>query len=228
VYTTQQAANITALEAALASGGGSGGEATTYAIINNLAYVTTNNPATVAEKDSEYIAILTVVDGYALDTVTVEMGGVDITASAYLNGEIYIPSVTGAVVITATAVATGTEEPPASGWVYDSSKWLVGYGINATTGEVEENLKSAIYDEYIKNATSVTLTTKEYSLHLRIKEYDENKAYLGAANSVTANSSNNYQVTADIKSGEYIKITVAAGHAIEDFNAIGANLEVEF
>lgn len=78
---------------------------TEYNVTNTLTHVTTNNAATKAFDGTSYAATLTVENGYTLDSVTVTMGGVDITDSAF-NAEsrtIRINSVTGNVVVTATA-----------------------------------------------------------------------------------------------------------------------------
>lgn len=75
----------------------------TYTITNSLTNVTTNNPSASVSENAAYSANLTAADGYELDTVTVTMGGVDITETAYVNGKITISAVTGDVVITAVA-----------------------------------------------------------------------------------------------------------------------------
>lgn len=78
-----------------------------YTITNMLENVTTSNPVTSVTENAAYMATLTANDGYTLDggTVTVTMGGVDVTATAYADGVITIAAVTGNVVITVTAVA---------------------------------------------------------------------------------------------------------------------------
>ena len=78
-------------------------DATVYKITLNLTDVTANNTATGVVENDSYSNTLTVGSGYALDTVKVTMGGVDITSSAYANGVINIAKVTGDIVITATA-----------------------------------------------------------------------------------------------------------------------------
>jgi hypothetical protein len=120
VYSTNQSANITALEQELASSGsGSGGdsggedsgggtETVTYTVTNTLSNVTTNNALVSVAENAVYTATLTAVDGYELDSVTVAMGGVDITATAYSAGVVSIAAVTGNVVITATAKASSS------------------------------------------------------------------------------------------------------------------------
>ena len=77
-----------------------------FNVTNNLTNVTSNNASTTVPENSSYSATLsTAGDEYALDAVTVTMGGVDITATAYADGVITIETVTGDIVITATAKA---------------------------------------------------------------------------------------------------------------------------
>lgn len=109
VFTNDQSANITALESALSSGadsGGSGGGSTAdYAVICNLTNVKSSNISAGILHGNSYITMLIADEGYVLSTVTVTMANEDVTSSVYSNGVITIASVTGNVVITATAVA---------------------------------------------------------------------------------------------------------------------------
>lgn len=85
----------------------------TYSISKELVNVTSHNSATSVSEGASYTATLSASDGYTLDgaTVTVTMGGVDITSTAYVSGVISIASVTGNVEIFASAVQI--EEVPA-------------------------------------------------------------------------------------------------------------------
>lgn len=76
---------------------------TVYTITNTLTNCVNNNAATNVVSGQPYAALITANTGYTLDTVTVTMGGTDITSSAVDDGAITIPAVTGNVVITATA-----------------------------------------------------------------------------------------------------------------------------
>lgn len=81
---------------------------TMYSVTQNLTNVTSDfTPATIAEK-AALTAHLTANEGYVIDAVTVYMGGVNISATAYADGTVSIGSVTGNVTITASATATGT------------------------------------------------------------------------------------------------------------------------
>lgn len=80
----------------------SSGSGVTYSITNNLSHAVNNNSNTTVEKYNSYSANITVETGYKLDSVTVTMGGVDITSSCYSNRNISIEHVTGNIVITVT------------------------------------------------------------------------------------------------------------------------------
>ena len=80
--------------------------ATVYrSITNSLSHVSNSNAAVSVEDGAAYTATLSAVSGYTMETVSVTMGGVDITSTAYTasSGAISIASVTGDVVITAVA-----------------------------------------------------------------------------------------------------------------------------
>ena len=93
------------------SGSDSGGdnEQTTHSVTYNLTNVTVSNNSitSVVEGDSYQTSVSAKTD-YTIDTVTVTMGGVDITSTAYMNGVITIVDVTGNIVITASATTTQT------------------------------------------------------------------------------------------------------------------------
>lgn len=114
-YQTDVSATMKSLEA-IWNSGSSGGETpdipdvTNYTVTYNLTSVTADNtPASVIEGGSLTVN-LTPDTNAVLGEVVVTMGGVDVTATAYSNGKISISSVTGDVVITATAtVASYTQ-----------------------------------------------------------------------------------------------------------------------
>lgn len=73
-------------------------------ITNNLTGCSNSNIVTKIEKNGTYTATLTPEEYYILDSVTITMGGVDITSSAYSEGVISIPNVSGNIIITAIAI----------------------------------------------------------------------------------------------------------------------------
>lgn len=95
-------------------------------ITNDLNGCTTSNDATSTTEGESYSATITASTGYIMTgaSVSITMGGVDITSSAYSNGSISIAEVTGSLVITITAVAVTLVSISAvytqSGTVYDT------------------------------------------------------------------------------------------------------------
>lgn len=114
-----------------------------HSINNTLSHVVTDNGATSIEDGAAYSATLTADTGYTLGTVTVTMGGTDITSTAYSDGGISIASVTGDIVITAVAtkIVSYTNQVPistdADGNVYNGTGYKDGYRINSSGAEAE-------------------------------------------------------------------------------------------
>ena len=122
-------------------------------ITNTLTHVTNSNAATSIENETAYSATLSADTGYTLGTVTVTMGGTDITSTAYSDGNISIASVTGDIVITAVAtkIVSYTNQVPistdADGNVYNGTGYKDGYRINSSGAEAA--LRSATATGFI-------------------------------------------------------------------------------
>lgn len=91
--------------------------ATVYSVTRTLTGVISSNTDNSVNEGSSYTTTLTLASGYENMQVTVTMGGVDITSSALSNNVVTIASVTGNVVITATA----TQIPVVVEYVYAGS-----------------------------------------------------------------------------------------------------------
>lgn len=105
-----KAAELDCLEAATDALDDIVGTATEYTITVTLSHATGGNTATKIFKYQSYTNVITPATGYTTDGATVTaltMGGVDISSDAWDEdtGVIYIPSVTGNVVINITAAA---------------------------------------------------------------------------------------------------------------------------
>lgn len=74
-----------------------------YTITQNLTNVTSDNSATSVITGGSFTTNLTANDGYSISSITVTMGGTDITSSAVNGNVISIASVTGDIVITSVA-----------------------------------------------------------------------------------------------------------------------------
>ncbi len=79
-------------------------------ITNILTGCITSNNATNILKNNSYVATITANEGYTLDgaTVSINMGGNNVTNLYYSSGSINIPNVTGDLVITVTAISAVT------------------------------------------------------------------------------------------------------------------------
>lgn len=97
----------------------------------NLTHCTSNNTKKAIIDGQGYAATLTAADGYTLDgaTISITMGGVDVS-TYYKDGVIAIPSVTGNIEITITAV----ESAPTYTNLADptSEQWKTGYRISSS------------------------------------------------------------------------------------------------
>lgn len=116
-----------------------------HTITNTLTHVTNSNSATSIEDGTAYSSTLTANTGYTLSTVTITMGGTDITLTAYSNGAISIASVTGDIVITAVAtkIISYTNQVTLStdinGNIFNNTGYKDGYRINSSGVEAEYN-----------------------------------------------------------------------------------------
>ena len=113
---------------------------------NSVAYsmnnVSSSNTASIVTDGDSYTTILSANSGYALSSVTVTMGGIDITDSVYNadTGTVSIPAVTGNVVITAAAVVSRTDvlrkSVSSDGTLYNGGTgYKSGYRLNSSGNE---------------------------------------------------------------------------------------------
>lgn len=121
----------------------------TWQITNTLSHCVTSNTEDSITKGAAYSATISASSGYTLNgaTVSITMGGVDITSSAYNNGTISIAAVTGSLVITVTAISIreslfGTFE---NGYAVGTS---VGYAGRTTTSARACPTKPFLNDGY--------------------------------------------------------------------------------
>lgn len=173
-YTdTDMEVYVNALYEALAQ---AGAVTTTYTITNALSHVTNSNNATGCNSGDSYSATLTAETNYAIDTVTITMGGTDITSTAYNNGVITIASVTGNVVITATAIA----EPAFQYGLVDNSSAVTGSYIDETGAIQTATSKSGYYADYINisSLSSVVVGFSGSEYNYRISIYDASKTFI--------------------------------------------------
>lgn len=106
VYTSDQVEALAELETALYAGSSDdgGGGSSICVITSKLTCVTLlSDTGTTVELGGSYSATLLPDGGYEISSVTVTMGGEDVTADVYADGAIDIPVVSGNIKITASA-----------------------------------------------------------------------------------------------------------------------------
>lgn len=121
------------------------GEIVMHSIANALTGCSNSNASASVEDGASYSATITANEGYTLDgaVITVMMGGVDITATAYSGGTITIANVTGDVSVTVAAAeiptASYTNQLPistdADGNIYNGKGYKENYKLGSTAGE---------------------------------------------------------------------------------------------
>lgn len=87
------------------------GSIVTYTVAQNLTNTISDNSVTEVRKGESVTVNLTANSGYNLKSITVTMGGTDITSTAVSGSKVTIASVTGDVVITAVAEEIKVIEP---------------------------------------------------------------------------------------------------------------------
>ena len=138
------------------SGGEEEPEVTTYTVTNNLTNVVNSSSLASVTEGESYTAVLTAADGYELNTVTVTMGGVDVTSTVYLDGTISIAMVSGDIVITATAKGLPVNVPMTSR--YNDRQNTIIYADDGTEKLEERICTMVLSEDVFTEDTEVTVT----------------------------------------------------------------------
>lgn len=156
-----------------------------WKITNNLTNVVNNNNAIYVIKGSPYSATLTASEGYSINSVIVEMGGEDVTSTVYSDGSINISSVTGDVVITATAEASPSTGLPQDGLLgmfdfrnaTDEQYNLTGWGNVYKVNSPENKTLLAFSGTQIQNSNEYGVETiSNYTIRELRRIDDESKS----------------------------------------------------
>ena len=180
VFTEDVSFLMAALKQAIESGDSGGTEpddgpvvGTRYYIKQNLTNVTSSNATISVSEGAAYTTTLTAVDGYNLSAVSVTMGGVDVTASAYSNGVISIVSVTGNIVITAVAVkapelVTETLEPF---WSKDFNNTTFEYTVITSDSSAKVYAQSVYFRSTVGGGTLYVTVDPAYLSYARFRVF---------------------------------------------------------
>lgn len=176
-------------------------EPITYAITNTLTQCSTNNSNNTITKDSRYTATLTANNGYRIKTITVTMGGTDITSSVVSNNAITIAKVTGNVVITAVAEIIS----------YSITNTLTKCSTNNNAAKANHNSAyEAIItadDEYKMDSLTVTMGGTNITSSVITPIVESPKTY-SVTNTLTHCSTNNNAST--VEGGSVYEATITA------------------
>ena len=180
------------------TGGSTGGSSspviTRYTITNNLTNVNTTNTSTSIQKDSSYSATLSAYSGYSIQGITVTMGGTNITRSCLSNNKINISSVTGNIIITATASIIQTTSLPkpvfelnSSNFTSLSSSWVDLIGdktakINGSVAKINDMVRFNRNKLFVCNISSLNL--KSFTMALKISVNPTGSSIPSAGNNV--------------------------------------------
>lgn len=137
-----------------------------YSISYALTSVTSSSAVATIKSGEAYTTTLSVADNYTIQSVTVTMGGVDITSEAYRDGTISISAVTGDVVITAVASGFTNQIPisiDSSGAVYNGVGYKAGYRLSTSSGN-ESAASGMTVTGFIPVPASATIRIKGIDL----------------------------------------------------------------
>lgn len=164
----------------------------THSISKYLTNVSSSNEVSTVSDGESYTTTLTVNSGYTLTggTVKVTMGGTDITASAYSNGKVTISSVTGNIVITATAVAEQTTPSytnlvptladladPNNGTVYNGVGYYNGAYLTTTKGSAAPYYKNTNGTTHVVTGFIPYTANTQKPIYVKGVTYDSSSSY---------------------------------------------------
>lgn len=195
----------------------------TYTVSNNLSNAANSNGAATVLAGSAYSAVITPNDGYDLDTVTVTMGGTDITATAYGSGVVTIAQVTGNIVITVTTVSNvtydvtnlvSTSQEQGSAAIYNSTGYKDGYRITEDSSVGFEKAASGYVitgwipytwaPENVLYIRGAAVTSADY---VRFYGFNEAKSAIIDGTFATGTALSNFFTVEELESGEYYRLT---------------------
>lgn len=184
----------------------SSSEVVTYTVTNNLTNCSTDNDVATVIANNSYSATITADDGYALDTVTVTMGNDDITSTSVSDGVITIDSVTGNIVITASA----TEQV--------ESLWTFNRSLDSNTGAEKSHTGDAITSFIpVSSDNNYVLHNGVEASTTRIFYYDADQAFIACTDRIADNS--DYDFTEEVETNNAVYIRLRVNYATHGYDA---------
>ena len=191
-----------------------------YSVTNNLTNVVTSNIISTVNEGESYSATLSANSGYELNSVAVSMGGIDITSTAYSNGLVSISSVTGDIVITASAelISTYTNRirtavSDAGGTVYGTNGYIVDTYASSSglaTGAASGYVSTGAMPVPDPNARTLTVYIKGGTFNgtsqCRLYPYDSTLTRQGGITKITDGTSSGFVTLVTKLADEYYKV----------------------
>lgn len=175
-------------------------------ITKNLTQCTSSNTRIYAISGQSYVTSLIANEGYNINSVSITMGGVDVS-TFYKDGIISIPEVTGDIVITATAITQApsyTNQIPIStdsaGAIYNNIGYKDGYRISDSGVDEEYGHKSVTGFIPIKKGDTIRIKGiyNNDVNSCRICTYDNSKTFKAARNGAIFATTGSYSLLNDI------------------------------
>ena len=175
-------------------------------ITKNLTQCTSSNTRAYAIDGQSYVTNLVANEGYSIDSVSITMGGMDMS-TFYKDGIISIPEVTGDIVITATAI---TQAPAyinqipistdSTGAIYNNIGYKDGYQISSSGVDEEYGHKSVTGFIPIKKGDTIRIkgVYNNDVASCRMCTYDNSKTYQSARNGSIFATTGVYSLSGDV------------------------------
>ena len=204
--------------------------ATKYSVTNNLTNCATSNAATQVTEGSAYTATLTPNSEYAVNAVTITMGGVDVS-QYYSSGTINIPSVTGNVVITATAAKVGPPNMISSAINSDGTPYNNGQGYKSgyrlNSSGVETAAAAAFVTGFMPVAQNDVIHFVDTNLHAVSGASDTSLCYVAFYNSSFAKIQS-IQAIGIVNSSAHFTYTLDANSMLETLKVDNSSSSVDY
>ena len=193
-----------------------------FYVNQNLSNCSSSYSREVTEGGTAFTATLTADVGYTLNAVTITMGGVDVS-QYYSGGTINIPSVTGNIVITATAVETAKEN------LLTMNDGKINKRFNATNTESAAN--GYFITDYFDFHSGIRIVkgylnaqgiaSSNHYGNCRIGFYDANKTFIAAGYiSDTDNASSGGYVGFEKEGDDWVRANFTTFTGVSDWSAV--------
>ena len=179
------------------------GKAKVYSVTNNLTHVaSSNNSASAVEGDS-YSATISATTPWSVGTITVTMGGTDITSTAVSGSTISIAEVTGNIVIMASGV---------TGNLINYFGYTDGKRLSTSTAGYKDKTGGTVIEfidlsEFVENETvTLHITGARFAHNSSSSDWDDN-VYIFYKSDKSSGSSGGYTIGTNTRDNITLSVT---------------------